>query len=151
TATSSTTRRSRVPCCTASAHPSSRACARARRKARLALRMMRPGARISRYTVVAPVGRGEPGGLFEVHDDAGRTFVRRSPVGDLEDSADAVTKQFFPLADALRSIAHNNLVVLFDVFVEAGQLFMVTEKVSGRGLATAIDGGLGPRKSLVIA
>jgi serine/threonine-protein kinase len=113
--------------------------------------MMRPGARIGRYTVVGPVGRGEPGGLFEVHDEANRKFVMRSPIGDLEDSADAVTKQFFPIADSLRSIAHNNLVVLFDVFVEAGQLFMVTEKASGRGLATAIDAGLGPRKSLVIA
>jgi serine/threonine protein kinase len=74
----------------------------------------------------------------------------RSPVGDLEDSGDAVTKQFLPIAQSLTKIAHMNLVVLFDAFVEQGQLFLVTEKVPGRSLATAIDGGIGPRKALVI-
>src|SRR5262245_19257452 len=113
--------------------------------------MMKPGARIGRYPVGGAVGGGEPGGLFDVVDDAGRKFVMRSPLGDLEDSGDAVTKQFLPVADALRQIAHLNLVVMFDVFVEAGQLFMVSEKVSGRSLASALDGGVGPRTALVVA
>jgi serine/threonine-protein kinase len=96
------------------------------------------------------MGRGGPDGLFEVQDEIGRRFALRSPIGDLEDHGDAVTRKFLPAADALRELAHLNLVVLFDVFVDGGQLFLVTECVPGRTLATAIDTGLGPRQALVV-
>jgi serine/threonine-protein kinase len=113
--------------------------------------MWKPGSKVGRYTVVGPLGRGDPDGLFEVKDEAGRTFVLRSPVGDLDDSGDAVTKQFLPVAEAMRALAHLNLVATFDAFVDAGQLCLVYEKVSGRTLAAALDGSIGPRMSLVIA
>ena len=112
--------------------------------------MWKPGSRIGRYRVLGAVGRGAPDGLFEVLDDDGRRFALRSPIGDLEDSSDAVTKQFLPIAESLRALAHLNLVALFDVFVDHGQLFLVTERVSGRTLATAINTGIGPRQALVI-
>jgi len=111
--------------------------------------MWKPGARIGRYRVLGAVGRGDPDGLFDVLDDAGRRFALRSPIGDLEDS-DAVTRQFLPIAEALRALAHLNLVVLFDVFVDNGQLFLITERVPGRTLATAINAGVGPRQALMI-
>jgi len=113
--------------------------------------MWKPGSRVGRYRVLGPLGRGDPDGLFEVLDDAGRRFALRSPIGDLDDGGDAVTSQFLPVADALRSLAHLNLVALFDVFVDGGQLFLVTERVPGRTLATAIDAVIGPRQALVIA
>ena len=53
------------------------------------------------------------------------------------------------VAESLRTLAHLNVVVLFDVFVDHGQLFLVTECVPGRTLATAIDAGMGPRQALV--
>jgi serine/threonine protein kinase len=113
--------------------------------------MWKPGSQIGRYRVVGALGRGGPDGLFEVQDDVGRRFALRSPIGDLEDGGDAVTVRFLPVAESLRALAHLNLVVLFDVFVDHGQLFLVTECVPGRTLATAIDAGLGPRQALVIA
>ena len=112
--------------------------------------MWKPGSRIGRYRVLGAVGRGAPDGLFEVLDDAGRRFALRSPIGDLEDSGDAVTRQFLPVAESLRVLAHLNLVALFDVFVDNGQLFLVTERVPGRTLTTAISAGVGPRQALMI-
>jgi len=113
--------------------------------------MWTPGSRIGRYRVLGALGRGAPDGLFEVLDDAGRRFALRSPIGDLEDSGDAVTRQFLPVAESLRALAHLNLVALFDVFVDGSQLFLVTERMSGRTLAMAINTGIGPRQALVIA
>jgi len=113
--------------------------------------MWKPGSRIGRYRVLGALGRGEPDGLFEVLDDAGRRFVLRSPIGDLEDSGDAVTRRYLPIADSLRALAHLNVVVLFDVFIDNSQLFLVTECVPGRILATAINTGIGPRQALMIA
>jgi len=110
---------------------------------------MKPGSRIGRYIVARPIGRGDPDGLFEVHDEQGRRFAIRSPIGDLEDG-DAVTRQFLPVAAALRAAAHLNLVALFDVFVERGQLYLVTERVTGRTLGAALDRGIGPRTALII-
>jgi len=112
--------------------------------------MWKPGSRIGRYRVLGALGRGDPDGVFEVLDDAGRRFALRSPIGDLEDSGDAVTKRYLPIAESLRALAHLNLVALFDVFVDGGQLFLVTERLSGRTLATAINTGVGPRQALVI-
>jgi len=110
---------------------------------------MKPGSRIGHYTVAQPIGRGDPDGLFEVHDDAGRRFAIRSPIGDLEDG-DAVTRRFAPVAAGLRRAAHMNVVALFDVFVAQGQLYLVTERVVGRTLAAARDAGVGPRTALVL-
>lgn len=110
---------------------------------------MKPGSRIGPYTVVQPIGRGDPDGLFEVHDESGRRFALRSPIGDLEDS-DAVTRRFLPVAEGLRRTAHLNVVALFDAFVANGQLYLVTERVVGRKLGAVLDAGVGPRTALVI-
>lgn len=112
--------------------------------------MWKPGSRIGRYRVLGALGRGDPDGLFEILDDAGRRFVLRSPIGDLEDGGDAVTRQFMPFAESLRALAHLNLVALFDVFVDGSQLFLVTERVPGRTLAMASSTGVGPRQALMI-
>src|SRR3954463_5123912 len=102
--------------------------------------MWKPGTMLGRYKVVGALGRGDPDGLFEIEDADGRHFAVRSPIGDVEDSGDAVTRQFLPLAEQLRKLAHMNLVAMFDAFVDRGQLFFVTEKVTGRTLAAAMDG-----------
>src|SRR5262249_22282665 len=60
-------------------------------------------------------------------------------------------KQFLPVGDELRKLVHLNVVALFDVFVDKGQLFFVTEKVVGRTLATALEAEVGPRTALGLA
>jgi|GEM_PF-2839490 len=113
--------------------------------------MWKPGTALGRYRVIGALGRGDPDGLFEVEDSEGRHFALRSPIGDIEGSGDAVTKQFLPLGDELRKLVHLNVVALFDVFVDKGQVFFVTEKVSGRTLVTALEAEIGPRTALVFA
>ncbi len=113
---------------------------------------MEPGTRVGAYRVIGPIGRGGMGGVFEVEDDSGRRFALKSPVQDTP-SGD-VTRRFAREANALRMLDHPNLVAAVDVFVEAGQLFLVMEKVDGITLTKRNankEEPLTPRAALVIA
>ncbi|MBA3817818.1 MAG: serine/threonine protein kinase [Deltaproteobacteria bacterium] len=110
-----------------------------------------PGTRIGRYRVVDKIGRGGMGGVFEVEDESGARFALKSPIADVGGGGD-VTRRFAREANALRMLDHANLVAAVDVFVEAGQLFLVMEKVTGVTLAKALQGGaFEPRRALVLA
>lgn len=111
-----------------------------------------PGLRLGKYTLVAPLGRGGMGGVWEVKDDAGNSFALKSPAGGMNQHAEA-TKRFAREANAVRLLDHPNLVAAVDVFVEAGYLFLVMELVHGRTLAKVLaeEGPLQPRRALVIA
>ncbi|MCX5740871.1 MAG: serine/threonine-protein kinase [Proteobacteria bacterium] len=112
--------------------------------------MWKPGSRIGRYTVVGPVGRGDPDGLFDVRDETGHLYALRSPIADLQDNDPSVTQRFHPVAESMRAIIHTNVVALLDVFVDGGYLCFVHERVGGRTLANAIDDGISARKALII-
>jgi len=111
-----------------------------------------PGTRIGRYRVVGALGRGGMGGVHEVEDDAGVRYALKAPITDVGGSSDA-TRRFAREANALRLLEHPNLVAAVDVFVEAGMLFLVMEKVSGVTLGARLreGGALPPRRALVIA
>ena len=120
-----------------------------------------PNSRIGRYRVIKSLGRGGMAGVYEVEDDAGHRFALKAPIADVNASGD-VTRRFAREANALRLLDHPNLVAAVDVFVEAGFLFLVMEKVEGKTLGQALtvpppDGGRGvkaalaPRRALVIA
>jgi serine/threonine-protein kinase len=106
--------------------------------------------RIGRYRVIDKLGRGGMGGVWEVEDARGRRFALKSPITDVNPAGE-VTRRFAREANALRLLDHPNLVAAIDVFAEAGMLFLVMEKVTGRGLMSAIEGGLTPRGALVLA
>ena len=109
------------------------------------------GARIGAYQVVGTIGRGGMGGVYEVEDATGQRFALKSPVVDVDPSGE-VTRRFAREANALRLLEHPNLVAAHDVFVEAGHLFLVMERVAGRTLAKAVSAGrLEPRQALVLA
>ena len=111
------------------------------------------GARIGAYHVVGTIGRGGMGGVYEVEDAAGQRFALKSPVVDVDPSGE-VTRRFAREANALRLLEHPNLVAAVDVFVEAGQLFLVMEKVDGITLTKRnanTEQPLTPRAALVIA
>jgi serine/threonine protein kinase len=120
-----------------------------------------PNTRIGRYVVIRSLGRGGMAGVYEVADDAGQRFALKAPIVDTSASGD-VTRRFAREANALRLLDHPNLVAAVDVFIEAGFLFLVMEKVEGKTLAQALtvprpDGGRGtkvalaPRRALVTA
>jgi serine/threonine protein kinase len=112
---------------------------------------LEPGMRVGRYRVVGPLGRGGMGGVYDVADDAGAHFALKSPVIDVNAGGD-VTRRFAREANALRLLDHPNLVAAVDVFVEAGCLFLVMEKVDGKTLGQVLRAGtVTPRQALVLA
>jgi serine/threonine protein kinase len=123
--------------------------------------VIEPNSRIGRYRVIRSLGRGGMAGVFEVEDPDGQRFALKSPIVDVNPSGD-VTRRFAREANALRLLDHPNLVAAVDVFVEAGYLFLVMEKVEGPTLGQVLHrepaaGGkpvksaLGPRRALVTA
>jgi serine/threonine-protein kinase len=112
---------------------------------------LEPGRKVGRYTLVAPLGRGGMGGVWEVEDDAGTRYALKSPASGMNPAAET-TKRFAREANAVRLLDHPNLVAAVDVFVEAGYLFLVMEKVSGRTLTKVLaEGPVHPRRSLIVA
>ncbi len=101
---------------------------------------------IGRYRVVGPLGRGGMGGVYEVEDERGGRLALKAPLVDVTPGGD-VTRRFAREANALRLLDHPNLVAAVDVFVEAGALFLVMEKVVGRTLGHAARA---PRQALVL-
>jgi serine/threonine-protein kinase len=110
-----------------------------------------PGMRLGKYTLISPLGKGGMGGVWDVADDAGNHYALKSPAAGMNAAAEA-TKRFAREANALRMLDHPNLVAAVDVFVEAGYLFLVMEKVTGVTLTQMIaQGPLHPRRALVLA
>jgi eukaryotic-like serine/threonine-protein kinase len=99
--------------------------------------VIEPNTQIGRYRVVRSLGRGGMAGVYEVEDGAGQRFALKSPLVDVNASGD-VTRRFAREANALRLLDHPNLVAAIDVFVEAGYLFLVMEKVEGATLSHAL-------------
>ncbi len=113
---------------------------------------MEPGTQIGAYRVIGPIGRGGMGGVFEVEDASGARFALKSTLQD--GPGGDVTRRFAREANALRMLDHPNLVAATDVFVDAGQLFLVMEKVEGRTLTKRIADAadpITPRMALVTA
>jgi eukaryotic-like serine/threonine-protein kinase len=106
-----------------------------------------PGTRIGRYRVVGPLGRGGMGGVYEVEDERGGRFALKAPLVDVSPVGE-VTRRFAREANALRMLDHPNVVAAVDVFVEAGALFLVMEKVIGQPLGRG--GPRSPRQALVL-
>jgi serine/threonine-protein kinase len=100
-----------------------------------------PNARIGRYRVIRPLGRGGMAGVYEVEDDAGRRFALKSPTIHVAASGDVI-RRFAREANALSLLDHPNLVAAVEVFIEAGFLFLVMEKVEGPTLGQALDLGV---------
>lgn len=101
-----------------------------------------PNTRIGRYRVIKSLGRGGMAGVYEVEDDTGQRYALKAPIVDITASG-AATRRFAREANALRMLDHPNLVSAVDVFVEAGFLFIVMEKVQGQTLGQALEAAPG--------
>jgi len=106
---------------------------------------------LGKYRLIAPLGRGGMGGVWQVEDATGARFALKSPAQGLNPAAET-TKRFAREANAVRMLDHPNLVAAIDVFVEGGYLFLVMEEVHGLTLTKALaKGTFGARRALVIA
>jgi serine/threonine-protein kinase len=106
--------------------------------------------RLGKYTLVGPLGKGGMGGVWEIKDADGNSFALKSPASGMNPAAES-TKRFAREANAVRMLDHPNLVQAVDVFVEAGFLFLVMERVHGKTLTKIMaEGRMHPRRSLVL-
>ncbi len=109
------------------------------------------GMTVGRYKLVAPLGRGGMGGVWEVEGPDGTRYAMKMPASGMTSASEA-QKRFAREANALRMLDHPNLVSAIEVFVEGGGLFLVMEKVTGTTLTKVLQGGrLQPRRALVLA
>jgi serine/threonine-protein kinase len=109
-----------------------------------------PGTRLGKYQLIAPLGRGGMGGVWEVEDDAGNRYALKSPATGMSSHVD-LTRRFAREANALRLLDHPNLVRAIDVFVDSDCLLLVMERVIGRTLTAAIaEGAFEARRALVV-
>jgi serine/threonine-protein kinase len=91
------------------------------------------------------------GGVWDVEDDAGNHYALKSPASGMDATAET-NKRFAREANAVRMLDHPNLVAAVDVFVDAGYLFLVMERVAGSTLTKLIaQGRVAPRRALVLA
>jgi eukaryotic-like serine/threonine-protein kinase len=105
---------------------------------------------LGKYRVVAPLGSGGMGGVWDVVDAGGNHYALKSPATNMSPDLELM-KRFEREANALRMIEHPNLVAAVDVFVEEGLLCLVMERVAGSTLSEALaDGAMQPRRALVL-
>jgi serine/threonine-protein kinase len=106
---------------------------------------------LGRYRLVAPLGRGGMGGVWEVEAPDGQRYALKSPASGMASQVEAA-KRFAREANAVRMLDHPNLVSAVEVFVEDGALYLVMEKVVGVTLSKVLQQGpLQPRRALVLA
>jgi serine/threonine-protein kinase len=109
-----------------------------------------PGMQLGKYRLIAPLGRGGMGGVWEVEAPDGAHYALKSPASGMNPAAET-TKRFAREANAVRMLDHPNLVAAVDVFVEAGYLFLVMERVHGTTLTKVLSKPFGARRALVLA
>ncbi|MDB4954294.1 MAG: protein kinase [Myxococcales bacterium] len=101
--------------------------------------------RLGRYAIVRPLGRGGMGAVFEAEDPE---LGRRVAIKVLRDdrNAEHFTESLRREAQALAKLVHPNVVGVYDVGVDDGQVFVVMQLIEGE----SIDRWLGERRARVI-
>ena len=107
------------------------------------------GRRLSHYRVVAKIGAGGMGVVYQARDETldRDIAVKILPAGALADGA--VRKRFHKEALALAKLNHPNIETVYDFASEDGLDFLVTEYVPGTTLAERIKGGSLPEAEIV--
>ncbi|MCG3192557.1 MAG: Protein TolB [Thermoanaerobaculia bacterium] len=112
---------------------------------------LQSGTRIGPYEVIAPLGGGGGGTLYQARDTKlGRDVALKILVQNSPDPA--ALSRFIQEARAASSLSHPNLVTVFDTGNFDGNPFIVMELVPGESLRDRLDRGpLSLRSSLKIA
>jgi serine/threonine-protein kinase len=98
-------------------------------------------ARIGRYDVVRPLGKGGMAEVFRVRAAegpfAGAEFALKRLLPALQEDAEAV-RLFTAEAELSRHLHHPNIVEVVDVGREGGSIFMVMELIDGRDVGQIV-------------
>jgi serine/threonine-protein kinase len=87
--------------------------------------------RIGRYRVIDRIGRGAMGVVYSAHDEMmGRDVAVKVMMTDLEAEPD-IRVRFMREAQVSASLAHRNIVTIYDIGEDNGRLFIVMELLRG--------------------
>src|SRR5262245_40947773 len=102
------------------------------------------GRRISHYHVVAALGAGAMGAVYRAEDTRlGRTVALKFPRAEaMIDPGDRA--RFLREARVASALDHPNIVVLYDVGEEDGQIFLAMQYVEGQTLRERLSRGAMP-------
>jgi len=92
---------------------------------------LRPGDRVGRYEVVAPIGSGAMGIVYLAHDP---DLNRRITLKLLRDHVSQAQTQLLHEAQAMARLSHPNVVTVHDVGMFGEQVFVAMEFVDGETL-----------------
>src|SRR5712692_325016 len=105
---------------------------------------LRPGSRLGPYEVVAPLGAGGMGEVYRARDTRlGRDVAIKVLPEHLAKSLVALSR-FERESKTVAALSHPNILALYDVGVEQGVSFVVTELLEGETLRSRLGRGAVP-------
>jgi Tol biopolymer transport system component len=105
--------------------------------------------RFGPYEIVAPLGAGGMGEVYRARDTRLQREVALKTLALTVDSDPARERRFLDEARAAGALNHPNILSVFDVGIEGGTPFLVTELIEGKQLRDEIDRGPVPLKRLL--
>ncbi|MGE5186026.1 MAG: protein kinase domain-containing protein, partial [Acidobacteriota bacterium] len=95
---------------------------------------LEPGDQLGRFRVVARLGQGSMGAVYEAEDE---TLGRRVAIKVMRRASEDARRRFVQEARATAAVAHPNLVTIHEVGEAEGRAFIVMERVRGDTLRKA--------------
>ena len=110
--------------------------------------MLRPGAKLSHYTIVSQIGAGGMEEVYLAHDEHldRDVAIKVLPAGTLGD--ETARKRFRKEALTLSKLNPPHIATVFDFDTQEGVDFLVMEYVPGETLKEKLDGGPLPEKDV---
>ncbi len=99
---------------------------------------LNPGTQLSRYLIIAPLGKGGMGEVYRAKDtQLDREVALKVLPQHLSGNADSL-RRFQREAKSLAALSHPNILTIFDVGADQGISFVVTELLKGETLRDRI-------------
>ena len=101
---------------------------------------LRPGTRLGRYEIVAPIGAGGMGEVYRAHDrELERAVAIKILPAAFADHPDRM-RRFELEARATAALNHPNILAVYDVGRHDGTPYIVSELLEGHSLRARLDG-----------
>src|SRR6266568_3626128 len=110
---------------------------------------LRPGARIDRYQIEGPLGRGGMGEVYRATDARLHRSVAIKILGGDLDTRKDLTQRLAHEARVLSALSHPNICTLYDVVDAEGKPALIMELLEGETLAQRLHRGPIPLPDVV--